>query len=256
MRPERAAKDLNPSLKKRIAVYALAGAAGAVLASNANGAIVYTSVKEFGEAQFGVEAVIPIDLNHDGIIDFNLVGLIQSEFNSVFPLHTAFVFMNCLNGAIAASGTFLQQQNAAALTFGQQIGPSLSFQEGGLLMAELLAGANGVGSVGGHGGNFFNQGNKFLGIKLAFNGQTYYGWARVNVQRVVGDARVKGNFLFELVDYAYQDRASTPLRAGAGIPLAAADLDLDAEPKEPGSGSPATLGLLAYGSDAISAWRR
>ncbi len=144
--------------------------------------------------------MIPIDLNHDGIIDFNLVGLIQSEFNSVFPLHTAEVYIACLNGAIAAFGTFKDAQNAAALTFGQQIGPSLGFQGGGLLLGGLLAGTNGVGSVGDHGGNFFNQSNKFLGIKFAFNGQTYYGWARVNVRRVVGDAKVKGNFLFELVD--------------------------------------------------------
>ncbi len=253
MRKERTAKHLNRSLKRRLASYALAGTASlAASAVYANGAIVYTSAKEFGEGQFGVEAVIPIDLNHDGNIDFNVVGILQSEFNSILKLHTAFVFLNCLNGAIAASGTYLHQPNAANLNFGKQIGPSLAFDEGGLLMAEIVATS---GGGDGHGGNFLNQSNRFLGIKFESNGQTYYGWARVNVWRVAGDAGARGNLLFELVDYAYQDRANTPLRAGEGIPLAAADMDLAAQPAELRSGSPATLGLLAHGSDAIPTWR-
>ncbi len=89
-----------------------------------------------------------------------------------------------------------------------------------------------------HVGNFYNQTNKFLALKFSLSGHSCYGWARVNVKAVANNKLV-----FELVDYAYQDKPNIPIRAGEGIPQANGAL-------------PASLGLLAYGSDAIPAWRR
>lgn len=147
-----------------------------------------------------------------------------------------------------------------ALKFGQKIGARLNFEVGGpggltlgLIFASVLTG-----------GNFHNESNRFLGLQLESGGTTHYRWARVNVKAV------NKNFVFELVDYAYQSTPDTPIRAGEGIPvaevdfrdssMAAAKADLSASLALSILSSdrrlPATLGLLAYGADAIPAWRR
>ena len=258
MRLDRTAASLNPRLIKRLTAYAVAGVAGFGVASpGADGAIVYTSVKQFGESQLGTQAVVSIDLNRDGIIDFNIVGEFVYQFNSFSRTHTAFVYVGPHSGAVAGSQHGYLPPSAAALDFGQKIGPELYFVPplgGRVNLAFLLARP---GSVGVHYGNFYNQTNKFLGLKFELNGKTYYGWARVNVRRVFEQPVPGKNFLFEVVDYAYQDRADTSLRAGEGIPQAdvfAAQPEADVA--ECVSALPATLGLLAYGADAIPAWRR
>ena len=252
MRRERTLSILNPLLKKRLAAYAVAGMAAAS-PKYADGAIVYTSVKQFGEAQFTYDAVIPIDMNHDGIVDFNLVGEFNYQFNSFSRTHTAFVYVGPHSGAVAGSQPGYLTPSAAALDFGQKIGPELYFVPplGGRVNLAFLRAR--PGSVGTHVGNFYNQTNKFLGLKFELNGKTYYGWARVNVRRVIEEPVPGKNFRFEVVDYAYQDRANTPIRAGEGIPQASAGAE-QAEGDQPQF--PATLGLLAYGADAIPAWRR
>ncbi len=235
MQKERVTKDLNPFLKRRLAVYALAGSTGvaAVTAASpvAQGAVVYTSAHQFGLGTYDAEAVIPIDLNHDGVTDFTLVGTELSDFSTGGLAHTAAVFVVGGSGnKVAGSGTVFQEPEAQALRAAQKIVPALPFAplgRRGLLLAFNLFGAVG--------GNFDNLENRFLALELQSNGQTYYGWARVNV-RTAG-----GTFFFELVDYAYQDTPNVPIRAGEGIPEA------DATFPAPG--------LLAHGSDAIPAWR-
>jgi hypothetical protein len=80
---------------------------------------------------------------------------------------------------------------------------------------------------------------------------------------VVANPSKDPTLAFELVDYAYQDIPNLPILAGQGIPNPETAL-LNSPAPEPLAGSgveqtprqPASLGLLAYGADAISAWRR
>ncbi len=259
MPQKRVAKDLTPLLNRRIAVYALAGAAGLTAsATDANAAIVYTPVRRFAEAQLGRIASIPIDLNHDGLVDFNVKGLLRAESVTGISYQTAVVYADDggTGDQLAASGS-LSGPEAKALQFGEQIGARLRFEAPGVKveMAAVLA-FDGKPDPFGH---FYNQTNKFLGLKFGSSGQAYYGWARVNVK-----ALGNNNLVFELVDYAYQDTPNQPIRAGEGIPNPeAGSLSSGSDstgavsltPHESGAVMPATLGLLACGSDAIPAWR-
>ncbi len=237
-RRNRALDQLKPLLDRQLTVYALAATAyfggGPAIAK---GEVVYTSVKQFGEGKIGAAALVPIDLNHDGMVDFTMVGVELSAFGTLAYLHTAVLYIEADGaGQGVPFGSVVFRPEAQAFKVGQKIGPSLDFVtlgRGGLVLG-LITTFEGAGS---HFGNFYNQRNQFLALKLPLNGETYYGWARVNV-KVVNE-----NFVFELVDYAYQDTPNKPILAGEGIPQANADL------------AP-SLGLLTYGSDAIPAWRR
>ncbi len=238
MRRNRAPDQLKPLLDRRLTVYTLAAAACLGSATTtANAAVVYTSARQFAEAELGRVASIPIDLNHDGLVDFTIAGVLQTAFSTLFVLQTAFVYAGCRSGGqAAASGSIFGVSEAEALRFGQGIGQPLKFVAPNRLVLAAILAVDGDPET--RSGNFYNQTNRFLALKFSQSGHSYYGWARVNVKAVANNKLV-----FELVDYAYQDTPNKPILAGEGIPQADAAL-------------PATLGLLAYGSDAIPAWRR
>ena len=258
---DRTQQTLTPGLENRLTKYAMACVAGlsTMAVSPAQAAVVYTTVRDVGEGQIGKNAVAPIDLNHDGMADFNILGEFRSvHFSSVF-VQTALVYAGAQPGnQIAVVSTYAGIGIAQALNFGQEVGPNLRFSSAirhTFRLAEFVSIGFGPESAV---GEFYDQKNKFVALKLALNGNTYYGWARVSTQEV-GD-----KLAFELVDYAYQSTPNLPILAGQGIPKPEADLldqgpnppvpaqAMDAKPKP----FPAALGLLAYGSEAIPAWRR
>ena len=257
----RTQQNLNPSLERKLASYTLAGAAAlsALAVSPVEAAIVYTSAKDIGEGQDGKEAVAPIDLNHDGKIDFNLVGYFFSVEATSVIFRSAFLKVAAQPGnQVGVVSTFAGIGVAQALNFGQEVGPSLRFSSAirhTFELAEFVSIGFGPQS---HIGEFYDQKNKFVALKLALNGNTYYGWARVSTKEV-------GNKLaFELVDYAYQSTPNLPILAGQGIPKPEADLlaetgnSLDAALAAQATKTPlpAALGLLAYGAKALPLWRR
>ena len=287
-------RALDPFLDKKLAAYTLAGAAslGALAVSPAEAAIVYTSAKESGNTYKQLPVIYSIDLNHDGIVDFQLIAngtlapnSVGSKFESV---NVALYGMNHNSVALvpSAESSFAKKAKvreggkqdapqlvfvppAEALAFGSEVAPQLEFGNGGFLVQLVSIG---LSSAGG-GGEFCNQRNKFLGLRFAVEGKIYYGWARVRVKAVgmveeagvcvVANPSKDPTLAFELVDYAYQDIPNLPILAGQGIPNPETAL-LNSPAPEPLAGSgveqtprqPASLGLLAYGADAISAWRR
>ena len=230
-----------------------------VLALNAKAAVVYTSVKEIGEGQNGRDAVASIDLNGDGKIDFDILGHFESIQVTSFIYRQAAVYAGAEAGnQIAVVSTFAGIGIAQALNFGQEVGPDLRFSNA-IRHTFRLGEVASIGSGPRSGvGQFYRKANKFVALKFAFAGNTYYGWARVSTQ-------LQGNKLaFELVDYAYQSTPNLPILAGQGIPKPESDLlryagnpplgpqTTQAERKP----QPATLGLLAYGAKALPLWRR
>jgi len=57
--------------------------------------------------------------------------------------------------------------------------------------------------------------NGFMGFQFTSNGNTHYGWARLNIEKFSDPTRPFG---ITLRDFAYEDVAGQPITAGAGIP--------------------------------------
>ena len=262
MSTRRKLRPLKATVESRAASYFLVGGAGLSIlnATPASGAVVYTSAKAIGEGQFGHEVTARIDLNHDGIIDFEIKDGLYSTFDGSGYVRQAFLYAQPTPGnELAAVHSHAVPPSARALSLGQEVGPNLKFSSllhyGGARLARFVSVGFGPQSAV---GEFYNQRNKFVALKLSLKGETYYGWARISTQEV-------GNKLsFELIDYAYQSTPNLPILAGQGIPKPATG-SLDSTRTSPGinflgAGSeeirhPATLGLLAYGSEALPTWR-
>jgi hypothetical protein len=236
--------DLSESTQKRLNVYALAaGAAGVgmlAVAQPAAANIVYTP------AHISVIGTIPIDLNHDGIEDFELytadwTDSCIAQWLSVRPLH----------GKNAIVGYVKSINYASALRPGAQVGKARNFSPKFNLMGLMSACSfnsktlfRGPWTNGGKGVK-----NRYLGLKFFVKGKIHYGWARLNVNVTVRDSRGT------LTGYAYETIPGKPIIAGA---TKGPDDDAQAIATTHPSPAPkpATLGTLALGAPGLSIWRR
>lgn len=215
---------LSSDLNRKLAAYAATGAAGLGLAfsPNAEAAIEYTSARVAGAPN----STTAIDLNHDGIGDFSIHDYFYSE--SGITAGTVLASALNQNGVGFDNGPY-----AHAFTAGDLIGPAYKFEHSPVVMPMAISVLSSEGVIFAA-GEFLNQTNKFLGLKFVLNGETYYGWARVNVK-----SHGHGQIYIELIDYAYQNKPNTGILAGEGI-------------KKNGAGS---LGELAVGADGMQFWR-
>jgi hypothetical protein len=147
-----------------------------------------------------------LDLNNDGEVDYHVYqSSSYSSYNgmsndfslesSIFPLNN-----NLVQRAVAINFP-------AQLEYGDTIGPSKEFMEGGPLHSHwnfnhAYGGPYGSGS-GGHGGaGVWNSGIHYLGLKLEKEGNNYYGWARVSIKDLT------------VYDYAINSKPNKPVFAG------------------------------------------
>jgi hypothetical protein len=202
------------------------------LAQPSEGKIVYTKANQ----QITPNTHYNLDLNNDGITDFVL--------NNLYT----YVNSNSLGGdvEIAHSGSnaevgFYRKASyfpsASALGAGVKIPAKKKFVKGQRGFA-IMAGS-GRSSTGGSGGfgTWLNKKNRYLGLKFAIEGQTHYGWARLNVSC----ASFKCNAL--LTGYAYETVANKAITTGK---TKGPDVITVQEP---------SLGHLAAGASGIPAWR-
>jgi hypothetical protein len=101
-------------------------------------------------------------------------------------------------------------------------------------------------------GAFFCAGvtDRFLGLRFAVNGKTYYGWAGFSVVKVgFGNYGYTPYLHARLTGVAYEDVPGQPIRAGQ-LQDGAAMIETAPNPQ------PATLGLLALGAPGLDIWRR
>ena len=119
----------------------------------------------------------------------------------------------------------------AALPFGERIGPATKFQNNYVRMnyCEFLSGRL-LSS-----GPWRNVTNRYLGLKFQIDGETHYGWARMNVTTGC-------YYTLTLTGYAYETVANRPIAAGV-VPYANPAQNMPA----PQSG---TLGVLAAGASS------
>jgi hypothetical protein len=225
LRPRKTA-TLPEAIQRQLNMYALAASAAGVgilaLALPAEAEIVYTPTHQ--RVTHG--GSFKIDLNHDGITDFTLINTFStttSTFRSNLSVRPA-----AGNGAEGWTGF---RPYASALKLGGGIGPAHYFP--GKQMASVNVGPAAVYYVG----SWVNVKNRYLGLRFKIKGQTHYGWARLSVQ--VQNHTVVGT----LTGYAYETVAGKPLKAGQTKEEDAATIQ------------PASLGHLARGASALSAWR-
>jgi hypothetical protein len=249
-RPRKTA-NLSDSVQQQLNKYALAaGAAGVgvlVLGQPAEAKIVYTPA----DKSITPNHTIPLDLNHDGTVDFRLrdrhftsptYGFDHTGVLSAVPAHQA----NKIEGYSRTNRHY-----ASALRAGVSIGPKARFTPGPKLMATMFSdtGAD-RGLIGSCNGPWSKATNRYLGLEFLIEGKVHFGWARLNVS-------CQGTDVFAtLTGYAYETVPKKPIIAGH---TKGSDEESSVGPDAALAApvpKPAPLGLLAWGSRGLSIWRR
>jgi hypothetical protein len=211
---------LSESTHRQLNMYALAaGAAGVsllALARSANAKVVYTETNE----ALRPRVPILIDLNHDGISDFQLRTTYYAG-SSGFKVGVNASECRNLNNAIAGRhgnvpGSDYFFSAAFALPAAARIGPKRSFPVRRAVMAVELfkkdVGTSQYSELGPWVGTGKGMQNRYLGLKFVVDGQVHYGWARFSI--TLEHERQRGAAGGTLTGYAYETVPNKAIVAG------------------------------------------
>jgi hypothetical protein len=267
--------NLSESVHQRLSMYAIsattAGVSLLALAQPSEAKIVYTP------ANAPISTLLNLDLNNDGLPDFELCALSSSFQCStsrrvgetgtikhpspffgwlvVFPAKA-----KSQQNRIWGNSTWAGHAAAAALPAGFHIGPKRrflpgTFNAGGQVAGRLMATWGSAAGQTYYGGPWKNVLNRYLGLKFIIKGKIHYGWARLTVHWHAPHLSAT------LTGYAYETIPNYPIITGK---TRGTD---DVEKYDPGSGAsltspipetpqPASLGMLALGAQGVPLWRR
>jgi hypothetical protein len=244
---------LSAKLDRRLLAYvATAGAAGAGMLSAmpAQAEIIYTPAhKKIGPSTF-------LDLNHDGVRDFQFIssrtsfceGCTTSGSPMVETRFTVAEAKLAVYGKRAGNQIYGQGALASALAKGVKVGPGGKFPGGNLMAAaSAINGSNSFYS-GDWAGELRGGGTHkhYLGLKFKIDGKTHFGWARLNVV-MSSNATIQA----VLTGYAYE---TVPHKAiVTGQKMGNADLATPSRPLSGDTGA-TSLGMLARGTEGLSIW--
>jgi hypothetical protein len=275
-RSNRAPAPLGATLNKSLVSYATAASAAGVamlaLAQTSRAEVVYTPAN----TPLVINTPVPLDLNHDGVADFQL-----SHHNSIQTASSCIPWCfeitgldvspaQAGNAVWATSSSVISHRNrpprfrkgekdgkklevAVPAPWGVLIAAPRGFQGSEVLMDFFKSfhsfSGSSTQSVGPWGkGKLFT--GPYVGLKFMINGGVHYGWARIEVHadRLKVTARLTG--------YAYETVANRPIVTG----LTHAPFDEGAEASSGHAGKlptaePASLGCLAEGAPGVKAWR-
>ncbi|MFZ0772959.1 MAG: hypothetical protein WCA49_23255 [Candidatus Sulfotelmatobacter sp.] len=235
----RSSSVLSESFHKRLDLYTLAASMGGVsllaLVQPAEAEIVYTPTNQ----NIGVNTPFNLDLNHDGITDFQL----WNKYSFRVALEAKLGIKPMLaDNRIAGNSEY-----AAALPGGVSIGGDARFPiKGDGIMVWWFYSFSSTVCCGSY-GPWRNVKNRYLGLKFLVNGETHYGWARLNV------AFNAPHITATLTGYAYETEANKAIDAGQTEETASSELR---SPRNGKAQQVGALGILALGSAAQSIWRR
>jgi hypothetical protein len=212
----RKAFGISDSLNRQLSAYAqIASAAGVsvlALAATSEAKVVYTETYQVTHS-----FPLYIDLNHDGIKDFQLRTMFYRGSSGIEAGLSASGYHNANNvvaGKRVTSGSGYFFSAASALPAGAQIGPKGNFSVHSPFMAEELF--KGAGSQYSDLGPWAGKGqgvrNRYLGLKFAIDGEVHYGWARLSV--TLSHDRQSGEVSGALTGYAYETVPDKPIVAG------------------------------------------
>lgn len=240
---ERTPASLSAKVERTLLSYAAAASAAGVgvlaMSTSANADIVYTPV------YIRVTHNTVLDLNHDGVNDFRFAGYRKVRFPSSSAVAS---ILGVSNGDQVFGGSY-----ASALQAGSTIGPSGKFP-GGPRIARVHD-RHGLSSYlydyGPWHSNPYGIRNRYLGVKFTINGETHYGWARMNlhIDRYA--------FITPIITgYAYETEANKSLRAGQTRQANVIGKLQVPNPSSPKHAFVPTLGALASGVIGLEAWRK
>lgn len=194
--PERRSA-LSQPMHERLSRYSLAASAAGVgmlaLAHPAEAKIVYTPAN----VQIPFCTLYQLDLNHDGIADFNFYHCSTGQNGGFGLLSSTRIKSNLIWG---------QNNLASALKPGVQIHANQQrFAPNHVEMA--FWGCTNYAKTCTSGGDWLNKSNHYLGFKFEILGKTHYGWARMNVKF---GHQITGT----LTGYAYETVANKAIVAG------------------------------------------
>ncbi|HTS37631.1 MAG TPA: hypothetical protein VMH04_18290 [Candidatus Solibacter sp.] len=223
---------LEGRLGAYVATAAAAGVGVLALTQAAEAKVVYTP------AHLTVTNGATIDLNHDRVADFSFVFW-APYFHSVFLDVTPLVNGNAVRG--------VGNSSAACGFLGVPVGPGEGFKTNsgfghGVRMAGFVEFSSAISY-----GPWADVTNRYLGFKFLINGQVHYGWARLSVAKYLQSVLLTG--------YAYETTPNKTIIEGHISGPEIADAFVPANLLTPGA-KPATLGMLARGSDGLALWRR
>jgi len=257
---------LSISVSQQLNAYALAASAAGVsliaLVQAAEAKIVYTKTNK---VLYKWHDFASLDLNHDGVVDFNLLDRHWTSIASTFgrltvdPAGRSSTNANEIWGKPCRSGFPVV---ASALPPGIRVGPKGRFSHGFKLMkyTYFLGGARNTTSRSCFDGLWNNVSNRYLGLKFIIKGKIHFGWARLSVSS--NNEKVAAT----LTGYAYETIPGKPIITGE----TKGEDDSGVEQpslNDPGPGAsrtnpipytaqPASLGRLALGAPGATLRRR
>jgi len=245
-------------LLDRVSMYAVTATAASVgilaVSETAEASVVFTPA----HTQITV-GTMTLDLNNDGIPDFNLIR--NSFFTSERGGNSS-TFIAPVNPSNRIEGNgrtqFVRSDfvSASALPAGSLVGPGKPFFPAGQkfmrgyfieIYGLVPRSSGGAWATRGH-----DISDRYLGLAFTINGETHFGWARISVPPL--------NHQFDvgttLTGYAYETVANTAITTGpqqSGLSVGSLRRQ---QPRTPASANTQTLGALALGYNGIAVWRR
>jgi hypothetical protein len=202
---KRGATRLSGSLERKLIGYAAAASAAGVgvLASSlpAAGRVVST----VSWTQISPNANVSLDLNNDGLPDFQFSNRFTRTSYGRFTYGTLQVSPQSQGNAIWGAGG-----SASALGSGVRIGPNNGkFQAGHDFMGKQKYHSTSSQRYSST-GQWTQQTGRYLGFKFSIQGEIHYGWARLNV------AATNNGMYDAVTKYAYETVPNKPIVTGRG----------------------------------------
>jgi len=242
-RSTQASSAPSHSLQDRLDRYVLAAGAAAIgclaLPQPANAEIVYTKVNQ----TIPSDTTFYLDLNNDGIVDFEL----KNHESDRIALK-ADLFMLPVASSNRTAG---EAKYPSALPGGVTIGPNTIFPKNGDGKLAEWSYSFSTTQVPRFFGHWRHATNRYLGLKFIINGEVHYGWARLTV-----DCRYLRPVQAKITGYAYETVADQSIDAGQ-TKESGEELSEVNPAGLPETNSPAkSLGMLALGSPSLTLWKR
>ncbi len=188
--------DKKQLLEKRLATY-VAMAAAVVAAGDAHGQVVYTDIDP--DVSLGADETYDLDLNDDGIVDFVIGNRTASEFQKA-EIYVSSAAANAIVGYTGSLGYYYP----SALEAGTNIGDG-----GNWIVPHPYATMLIAYTTGGNFGQFNGVEDKYIGLQFAVDGNTHFGYVRLDV--AVGASTVT------IKDYAFNATVDADIEAGATV---------------------------------------
>jgi len=216
---------LNEVLERRMLLYVLAAGSALAAVPAAQARVIFTSSNIVYHGH-----TIAIDLNNDGVTDFNFSVIVTGGCGTESRGYCNF-FME-MRGAAASNLVEMGPEGGqAALIKGSKIGSGNDYSDKGDMVA-FLSEPSGQFLTG----SWLNVTNRFLGVKFIIGGQIHYGW--------IGFRGVSGIESAAFAGWAYETTPNKPIAAGdRGEAGDSAFLQ---------SAAPTSLQLLALGHTGIA----